>query len=50
MILPRRNVEKHLRNVVPVTEVPILIVLFEMWWCDTLSLAIAKDVASWVFN
>jgi hypothetical protein len=50
MILPRRSVEKHLCNVVPVTGVPVLLVLFEMWWCDTLSLVIAKDVASWDFN
>jgi hypothetical protein len=49
-ILPRRNVEKHLCNVVPITGVPILLVLFEMWWCDTLSLVIAKDVAPWDFN
>jgi hypothetical protein len=51
MILPRQNVEKRLcNNVVPVVGVPVLLVLFEMWWCDTLSLVIAKDVASWDFN
>jgi hypothetical protein len=41
---------KHQCNVVPVIGVPILLVLFEMWWCDTLSLVIAKDVTSWDFN
>jgi hypothetical protein len=46
MIWPRRNAEKHLCNVVPVVAVPVLLVLFEMRWCDTISLVIAKDVAS----
>jgi hypothetical protein len=41
---------KHICNVVSVVGVPVLLVLFEMWWCDTLSLVIAKDVASWDFN
>jgi hypothetical protein len=30
MILPRRNVEKHVCDVVPVIGVPALLVLFEM--------------------
>jgi hypothetical protein len=50
MILPRRNVEKHLCNVVPIIGAPVLLVSFEMWWCEALSLVIAKAVASWDFN
>jgi hypothetical protein len=26
---------EHLCNVVPVIGVPALLILFEMWWCDT---------------
>jgi hypothetical protein len=50
MILLRQNAEKRLRNVLPVKGLPVLLVLFEIRQCDTLSLVIAKDVTSWDFN